>query len=779
MSDNGGKPNNELYELNALLSGVEASEESLDDILAEVYGKKPAPKEKAAPAEVPAEESPAEEETPAEEVPAEEEAPAAPKERGKVVAFPGGAPVANTPPPSPSAWVEPEDGVHPPAEEGTPADGEHAPRPDGDTPAKKERAKRERTAVQDRKEEYRATPVPEDAPEEEAAPPSRFARWRSRADAFADNMFSQASREDEDRELAEKYIPGTDEETVAPKKAKKKSRPIRVHPPEEDIPPRELSHIYFTGLNFLNRRVLLLVLITLLCGYVAIAATAPLPLPYALRTDPRLLAGVQLWFLGWAIVFSLDVIWMGLSCLTDGLLTLHTVGDCAVIFTVLDAMLFCLRGREGPIPHCAPACLLLLCLTWGAFDKKLANYRATRQAALAQEPLRITKDEQLWNSRDTFTKERGDAKGFGSQIQSPDGGQLIQTRLAPVILLAAILLSFLASVLRGRGELFVWSLSTILVAASPLSAILCFSQPWLRLTRRLEKSGACIAGWTGVRSAAGAGGVLISDTDVFPSGSVQFNGIKVYGDIPLEKLAGCAASLIRTSGSGLSDLFDDLVRTQGGFYRRVENFRCYEAGGLSGDIRGEHIMVGSASFMTVMDVPLPQDLKVKNAVFCAIDGSLRGIFALNYAKTNSVRPAILSLLQTRLVPVLVPRDFNITPAMVRQKMKLPVEKMEYPPVERRMELTDVGQQHAPTLTAILSRDSVESYSETIVGCRRLRSCVRTSTLLSLLASLVGLILGYYLVTVQAYSSLSAINVLAFLALWLVPNLLVSGNVNRY
>ena len=129
--------------------------------------------------------------------------------------------------------------------------------------------------------------------------------------------------------------------------------------------------------------------------------------------------------------------------------------------------------------------------------------------------------------------------------------------------------------------------------------------------------------------------------------------------------------------------------------------------------------------------------------------------------------------------MLVPRDFNVTPSMVRQKLKIPVEKMEYLPVERRLELTEPDQDHDITLCALLSRDNVESYAETIVGCRRLRSTVRRSSILCLVAALVGLALSYYLTTVQAFVSLSPSNVLLFLALWLIPTLLLSGNVNRY
>lgn len=823
MAENGGKPNNELFELNDLLAGVEPSEESLEDIMAEVYGKKPdtdapAPPPEESPEPIPEEDAVPEgpilvsstpwkvsepEEVPIppvvrdddEEQPDVLSDPEPPKRgRGKLLAFPG-AQVPQEPeeeesdapeeeqPDSPSAWVEPKPGDLPPVLiDAALEDEEEEHRPDGFTPGKRPKIQELKQAAVDRREDYRAKLEPEEEPEpsEDGSEkqPGRLAKLRARLDRFSDSMFSQAATTDEDTEMAERYIPGTDEEaqTEPPKKVK---RPKRVIPPAEDLAPQLLSRIYYTGLNFMNHRVVLLFLLSFVSGYLAIAGDTRLPLPGPLATDPRMLAAVELLLLGWAIVFSLDVIWMGLHSLKDWMLTLHTVADVAVFFTVIDALVYCLAGRNGPAPYCAPATLILFCLTWGSYDKKLANYRASRQAAFSQEPQRLTKDEKLWNARDTFTKERGDARDFGSQIQAPNGAELMQARLAPIILLASVLLAFLASVGHSRPEQFLWCLSAILISASPLSALLCYGQPWLRLTRRLEKCGAAVAGWPGVRASAGNAGVLITDLDLFPTGTVQFNGIKVYGDISLEKLVGCAASLIRVSGSGLSDLFDGLVRTQGGFYRRVDDFQCYEAGGLSGNIRGEQIMVGSAAFMTVMDVPLPQDLKVKNAVFCAIDGSLRGIFALNYAKTNTVRPAMVSLLRSKLIPVLVPRDFNVTPAMVRQKLKIPVEKMEYPPVERRLELTEPEQDHDITLCALLSRENVESYADTIVGCRRLRSTVRSSSILCLAASFVGLALSYYLTTVQAFVSLTPTNVLLFLALWLIPTLLISGNVNRY
>ena len=140
---------------------------------------------------------------------------------------------------------------------------------------------------------------------------------------------------------------------------------------------------------------------------------------------------------------------------------------------------------------------------------------------------------------------------------------------------------------------------------------------------------------------------------------------------------------------------------------------------------------------------------------------------------------MISLLRTKLIPVLVPRDFNVTPSMVRQKLKIPVEKMEYPPVERRLELTEPDQDHditplrpaEPGQCGVLCRDHRGLPPAPLHRPQQLRSLPG--------GLLCGLVLGYYLTTVQAFVSLTPTNVLLFLALWLIPTLLISGNVNRY
>ena len=117
--------------------------------------------------------------------------------------------------------------------------------------------------------------------------------------------------------------------------------------------------------------------------------------------------------------------------------------------------------------------------------------------------------------------------------------------------------------------------------------------------------------------------------------------------------------------------------------------------------------------------------------------------------------------------------------MLRQRFKLPVERMEYPGMERRMELSDAEREHLPVITALLCREGLAPLSEAVVGGLRLRRAVRLATLLTCIGSALGVLLAYYLTLHLAFSSLTAASLLVFLLMWLVPTYLISGWVNKY
>ena len=510
---------------------------------------------------------------------------------------------------------------------------------------------------------------------------------------------------------------------------------------------------------------------------------------------------VQVWIaaglLGAGILLSLDVLAAGIARMFRGRVGMDTLAALSGIFTLADALVLAVtQDREGQLPYSAAVLAGLFFLLHGTYHKKCGLRLSCRTAASVSEPYILTLDEGKWNGRDTYCKWTGTPNGFGSQIQMDDGAQRIYRVVCPVLLLACVLLSLLASYGVGKPQHLLWCLSATFTAAAAFGGALVYGRPFHKVARRLAQSGGALAGWPGMAQSRKGDRVLITDGDLFPPGYVELNGIKVFGDWSIEKVVGCTATLIRDSGSGLTKLFHDLLRAQGAIFRRADDLCCYEGGGLSANIRGEQVLVGSAAFMNLMEVRLPQGLHVKNAVFCAIDGELAGIFALNYTLPDVVFPALDSLMRNytlpdvvfpaldslmreKVGPVLATRDFNLIPSMLHQRFKLAADKMDFPPVERRRELSDPDQPHSETITAVLCREGLLPYADAVVGAKRLRWCARFGAALTCVGSALGLLLAYYLTAVDAYGSLSPLNLLVFLLFWVAPVWFLTSWVPRY
>ncbi len=616
------------------------------------------------------------------------------------------------------------------------------------------------------KEPEESAPAVEQAAEDDTI----LTRIRKKADAYSEQMFDRAEPTPEERK-AERYMPGVDEErprhqwrSYVTRRRKVRDRP--------DTPPQELASRYGKGLGSLQARRYLVFLLLLPLLYLHLFASLNLPIPAAL-TVPAIQVWVCVGIHVLALALSYDLI---LSAFTS--LGADTLTVLAAFATLADACTInLLHTREG-LPYTLVSVFALGMGLWGKYMKQMNLRTSCRTAAAAKTPYLVTLDEEKWDGRAVYTKWSGSTTGFGSQIQGEDGAARAFRPAAGLLLLACFLFAAVASVSRGRPVLYFWCLSAMLCAAASLSGALAFALPSRLLSLRLSGVGAALAGWEGIRRQAKHSGILLTDSDLFPPGAVALNGVKVFQNHPLDKVISITASVIRDSGSGLDRTFHELLRSQGTVFRKVEQLQFFE-GGAAAVIRGENVLVGNSAFMHMMEVTLPQGLNVKNAVFCAIEGQLAGIFALNYSLHATVRPALSALIENKIAPIMATRDFNLIPAMLRQRFKLPAEKMAFPEHSRRRALSDPEQKHDLPLVCVLCREGIGPLSETVVGAKRLYLATRINSVLTILGSVVGVLIAFYLTAQAAFGSLSVFNLLVFLLMWLVPTLLVSGWVNRY
>lgn len=428
--------------------------------------------------------------------------------------------------------------------------------------------------------------------------------------------------------------------------------------------------------------------------------------------------------------------------------------------------------QDGHAPFAATAALLIWMELWALLLRADTRREAFQLVNVGGEPPYVASCVDVG-----LCKQKGRLAGFYHMTDKPDPARRWQWYLTPLLLSAATVLAAVVCLTGRCMERFLWVWSAHLTVALPLSLPLTAALPLQRLQHRLTRGGSALAGYAGAPALSRSRQLLVTENDLFPTGTVAFNGYKVYGEERI-KMLSYAAGMAQEAHSQLAPLFRQQLAAEGGFSARVDDLRFCEEGGVTGTIRGETVAMGSAYFMRKQKVPLPHDLKLQTGVFLAVDGVLGAIFVIKYQPSRNVDWALRALRRAGLRPVLAVRSGNVTPGLLKRKFGFD-GKPVYPNVSARLALSDVMEQRGKIPNAVIYREGLMPLAEAVIGSRRLRSVVRTGIWLCYLGAVVGLLLTYYLTSVGSYGTLSPLYMLGFLVLWLLPTLLLSGLAKRY
>ena len=151
-----------------------------------------------------------------------------------------------------------------------------------------------------------------------------------------------------------------------------------------------------------------------------------------------------------------------------------------------------------------------------------------------------------------------------------------------------------------------------------------------------------------------------------------------------------------------------------------------------------------------------------------------GAFAKVDIGLKSVQNALLGVIRHHVKLFFAVRDFNITPVMLEQKYKVPVSDVEYIPIQNTYDISDDAKQEAKRVSAILIRDGMGPYVESITGGRRLRSTSLLATIFSVLSACAGMIIMFTICWAGSFTSASAGNLLLYMLSMLFVVLIICG-----
>ena len=312
-----------------------------------------------------------------------------------------------------------------------------------------------------------------------------------------------------------------------------------------------------------------------------------------------------------------------------------------------------------------------------------------------------------------------------------------------------------------------------------MAGLLAYERLFYLISQRLAASKAALCGYHGAEVFGGDHAILVGDDDLFPEGSLALNGFKVYSGNP-DRIIAYAAAATRRSGSALFPLFDQLLDEHNGRHYVVDSFRFYDSGGIGAEIIGDVVLLGSLEFMRRMGVHMDGGTKVRQAVYVSLNGELAAVFAVKYNPPQSVQKGLASIARNRhFKTILVTRTFLGTPSFLKAKFGIPTSSLSYPPTRERLRLSEAEMKQSGAQGALLTKDSFVGFAEAAAGGRVLRSATALASFLALLGGAAGLVLMGILVSLPAYETATAVNLLWYILMWLIPTLLLSGWARHY
>ena len=440
----------------------------------------------------------------------------------------------------------------------------------------------------------------------------------------------------------------------------------------------------------------------------------------------------------------------------------------SLIGCVVDGIL-CLQSLR--VPGCAVFSLHMTMALWSAYHKRNTEMgqmdtmrRATRLNSIFSVP-------DYYEGRTGFLRGEGEVEDFMDYYDEPSGVEKTMSVYALVALLISFAIGLTAGVLHS-AQLGVQVFSAALLVSVPASSYICVSRPMAILERRLHSLGTVICGWEGVLGLCQPGVFPLRDEDLFPAGFAKMNGVKFIGSRDPDTVVAYSAALVSACGGGLEPLFTALLDSRNGYHYSAKELRSYPSGGVGGDVNGEPVLVGSLKFMQDMGIEIPNNTRISQAVYAAINGQLSGVFAISYGKIKGTMAGMTTLCAYRkLNPVLTSCDFMLTESFIRKRYGVKPRRILFPERSVRCDLAQFQPEEESAALALYTQEGLAPAAFAVTGARALRKACRLGVAVHMLGGILGLVMMILLAVLGAEHLLTPSNILLYQLIWMIPGLL--------
>ena len=302
----------------------------------------------------------------------------------------------------------------------------------------------------------------------------------------------------------------------------------------------------------------------------------------------------------------------------------------------------------------------------------------------------------------------------------------------------------------------------LLTASCCVAGALVVNLPLERESKKAAASDSAMLGYQSVDDFFDTNALLVESTDLFPKGSVQIQGMKVFSGAKMDDVLLDAASLVHRGESMLQSAFAEMIPDREAL-RQVDEFVCEDGLGLCGWIANRRVLFGGREMMANHNIEgLPTKTRETelaegngDVLYLSVSGVLSAMFSIRIMADPKVRRQMQALRQERIALVIRSVDSSVSLRRLGLLFDFPEHLMKIIPASMHhlfgRETSDLGCVSASMTVG----DTGFGAASLLLGARRVRRAAVMGVILQVVSALLGLSLTMIHVVTGAYEQMTA------------------------
>lgn len=395
--------------------------------------------------------------------------------------------------------------------------------------------------------------------------------------------------------------------------------------------------------------------------------------------------------------------------------------------------------------------------------------------------LQMTRDVVAEQPLVAYQCKTGFLKRFLELSYQPDPAETSSHMIAPVGLIASLLLCVVSMLVTRSVPSAIGALSAALIASVAVTNMLSVNLPMSRLAKVARRAGAMLAGYEAVHKFGDVNAILVDAGDLFPTGTVVLNGIKTYGPRgQIEEAVLGASALVSKVGGPLEGVFAQVIDEKEEGLPEVEK-ACYEdERGITGYVEGKRIFIGNRDLLLQHKIEPPARSDEteyaaanRQIVYIAVDDKVAAMLVITYSADRRRKNELQRMEENGISLVVRSTDANITAQLIARLYGIDGNYVKILSNNLADAYRELVKTEEPRSDAVLAtKGRMESMISVVSACIHNKRGVNLIVALQMAAAILGFVLVAFLACFGAIGRLNAFGLFIFELIWLLVIVLI-------